>query len=160
MSGSTGRGGCKKKKCRFFHPKICSAVSDTGSCVKRDCSNFHPSSSKMKGSDSRNSARAPQNLNANQKERKQNKKQNNNNRDRDSTDFLELRNLVTGMAAKLESLERKMEQRGQACQQVTQQPPSAHPTMIYPAPTPPAMMSLGVPRLHHPHFPYTHQSYF
>ena len=156
--GSTGRRGCKRQNCRYFHPKVCSALSDTGTCVKRNCPNFHPRSSRKKRSESRNNVRVSQDSNANKKDRKKNETKSSNS-NRDSTDFLELRNLVVGMAAKLESLEKKVEQRGQACQPVTQPTQSAPPTMIYPAPTPPGMMSLGMPRLH-PHFPYTHQSYY
>ena len=156
ISGATGRKGCKKgDNCSFFHPEICCHVSDTGTCVKRDCTNFHPRLSRKKDKNSPN--HAPREPRAKQRTKKQNV--NTNLRDRDSTDFLELRNLVTGMAAKLESLEKKMEQREQAYPPVAL--PSQHPpqSMIYPATAHPQVMSLGVPRLHQPHFPYSHQSY-
>ena len=152
ISGSIGRKGCKKgKNCAFFHPEICRAVSDSGSCAKRDCTKFHPRSSKKKEKNN------PTNNVPRKSDNKQkNKKQNTNHanlRDCSSTDFLELRNLVTGMAAKLELLEKKMEQRAQPSQHA---PPA---TMIHPASAHPSMMSLGVHRLHQPHFPYSLPSY-
>ena len=152
VSGSTGRKGCKKgKNCAFFHPEICRAVSDSGSCTKKDCDNFHPRSSRKK--ENNNPTNNVQRKSDNKHKNKTQNANANNLRDRSSTDFLELRNLVSGMAAKLESLEKKMEQRAQLSQHA---PPT---TMIYPASAHPPMMSLGVPRLHQPHFPYHHQSF-
>jgi len=154
MSGSTGRKGCKKgKNCSFFHPEICNTLSSTGSCVKKGCSKFHPHSSRRKDDDNR--SRVPRKSDTNQKVKVKVGKDNSH-RNRDSTDFLELRNLVTGMAAKLESLEKKVDQSAQSYQPA-QHAPSP---MLYRALAPPAVMPLGVPRLHQPHFPYTHQSYY
>ena len=61
------------------------------------------------------------------------------------------------MAAKLEMLEKKMDQGTPACQ-LTMQP--APPTMIYPtAPIPPPMMPLGVSRIPNHPIPFSHHSY-
>ena len=75
-----------------------------------------------------------------------------------SSDFLELRSLVTGMAAKLEALEKKIDQSApsQSYQPLTQ--PVGQ--MIYPAATAPYMMNLGVPRLPHHQIPISHRSYY
>ena len=153
MSGSTGRKGCKKgSNCSFFHPEICRAVFDSGSCTKRDCRNFHPRSSRTKGRNNPSDTNRQKPETKVKKPEAKVKKQN-------SSDFLELRNLVTGMAAKLESLEKKMEQRVQAYPPVTLPPQHPPQSMIYPATAHPQVMPLGVPRLHQPHFPYSHQSY-
>ena len=81
------------------------------------------------------------------------------NSDANTSDFLELRNLVTGMAAKLEALEKKLDQGtpSQACQTVAQ-PMGA--SMIYPVQSAPPMMSLGVPRLPHHQIPFSPHSYY
>ena len=129
ISGSSGIRGCKKgENCAFFHPDICKVTVESGSCSKKDCKNFHPRVFRKKN----NSGPKYGSRNAAQKVVKQN---NDNTSNPSSNDFLELRNLVTGMAAKLEMLKKKMDQGTPACQP-TMQP--ASPTMIYPtAPIPP-----------------------
>ena len=152
ISGSTGRRGCKKgENCTFFHPDICKVTVESGSCSKKDGKNFHPRASRKKN----NSGPKNGSRNAAQKVVKQN---NGNTSNPSSSDFLELRNLVTGMAAKLEMLEKKMDQGTPACQP-TMQP--ALPTIIYPtAPIPPPMVPLGVSRIPHHPIPFSHHSYY
>ena len=155
ISGSTGRRGCKKgTNCAFFHPNICKTTLESGSCSKKDCAMFHPRLSRKKSSsgpkdDSRNTAQKVKHTDSNTS-------------NPSSSDFLELRNLVTGMAAKLEMLEKKMDQGASACQPAMQPTSAPHiPPMIYPtAPLPPHMMHLGVSRLPHHHTPFSHHSYF
>ena len=118
---------------------------------KKDCKIFHPRASRKKN----NSCPKNGSRNVAQKVVKHN---NDNTSNPSSIDFLELRNLVTGMAAKLEMLEKKMDQGTPACQPTIQPAP---PTMIYPtAPIPPPMMPLGVSRLPHHPIPFSHHSYY
>jgi len=158
MSGTTGRKGCKKgMNCPFFHPKICKTALDSGSCSKKDCSSFHPRSARKKNNNNDNNPNS-----APRKAKQKQKGANQNDSYSKSSNFLELRNLVTGMATKLEAMEKKMSQGAPACQPVTQPTSSlqALPTMMYPAPAPQPMMSLGVPRLPPHPMPYSHHSFY
>jgi hypothetical protein len=110
-------------------------------CLRRDCSKFHPRSTRKKNRDGSTSLTS-----ATRKMKPQSSKQNNDAAPK-SSDFLELRSLVTGMAAKLEALEKKIDQSApsQSHQPLTQ--PVGQ--MRYPVLTAPHMMNLGVPRLPH-----------
>lgn len=151
MSGFTGKNGCKKgSQCSFFHPDVCKTALEKGTCSKKDCKKFHPRSTRKKIKDSTESTSNTRN--SKQKAPKQNTTVS---PPSNTSDFLELRSLVTGMAAKLEVLERKIEQCAPS--------PACHPVsrtagqMIYPAHP---MMPLGVPRLpQHPNL-FSHPSYF
>ena len=132
--------GCQKGgNCSFFHSEICRTAVEKGSCLRRDCSKFHPRSTRKKktrdGTTKTKSAPG--------KVKQQSSKENTGAAPK-SSDFLGLRSLVTGMAAKLEALEKKIDQsaRSQSCQSLAQ--PVGQ--MIYPAPH---LMNLGVPRLPH-----------
>ena len=117
----------------------------------KDCKNFPPRASRKKN----NSGPKNGSRNAAQKVVKRN---NGNTSNPSSNDFLQLRNLVTGMAAKLEMLEKKMDHGTPACQPTMQPAP---PTMIYPTtPILPPMMPLGVSRLPHHPIPSSHHSYY
>ena len=112
MSGTTGRKGCKKgMNCPFFHPKICKTALDSGSCSKKDCSSFHPRSARKKNNNNDNNPNS-----APRKAKQKQKGANQNDSYSKSSNFLELRNLVTGMATKLEAMEKKMSQGAPACQ--------------------------------------------
>ena len=98
VSGFTGKKGCQKgKNCAFFHPDICKGALERGSCVKKDCSKFHPLSCRRNKEEYTRSMK--------QRPTKQNAPPSSN-----SKDFLELRNLITGMASKLAALEEKLDQ--------------------------------------------------
>ena len=161
-SGSSGRNGCKKgANCDFFHPDICQTTLTSGSCSKKNCPRFHPRASRKKSRPNKEPSTRTQ------KEGKpKNRTQNHSNptsSNPTSSDFLELRNLVTGMSAKLEMLEKKMDQGAPACQPATQPASALHAPsgMMYPmSPAYPPLMSLGVPRLpQHPN-PFSHHSYY
>ena len=148
-AGFTGKKGCKKgKSCSYFHPDICRSALEHGSCSRQECSKFHPRSTRKKT----NTRQKSKTNDTNQRVKKQSNTSNTG-----TSDFLELRNLVTGMAIKLEALEKKINQStpSQACPTVG--PPVGAP-MIYQPPH--AMMSLGVPRLPHNQIPFSHPSYF
>ena len=150
VSGSTGRKGCQKgENCAFFHPDICRTASEKGSCLKRDCSKFHPRSTRKKNREGSSKETRKIKPKPSQSSKK------NTDSSTSSNDFLELRSLVTGMAAKLEALEKKMDRSAPA-------PPLTQPLgqMIYPTPTVPQMMNLGVPRLPHHQLPFSHQSFY
>ena len=153
-SGFTGRSGCKEgKNCTFFHPDICRAALENGSCSKKDCLKFHPRSTRKSTKERPERGERPKSntLNTNQRYSKQNS-------DANTSDFLELRNLITGMAAKLEALEKKMDQGTPSPSQTVAQPMGA--SMIYPVQSAPPMMSLGVPRLPHHQIPFSPHSYY
>ena len=105
--GSSGRNGCKKgANCDFFHPDICQATLTSGSCSKKNCPRFHPRASRKKSAPKKEPSPRTQ-----KEEKPKNRSQNHSNpssSDPTPSDFLELRNLVTGMSAKLEMLEKKM----------------------------------------------------
>ena len=157
-SGFTGKRGCKEgKNCTFFHPDICRAALEHGLCSKKDCLKFHPRSTRKNTNDQRpGREERPKGTITNANQRSSNRSSNS---DANTSDFLELRNLVTGMAAKLEALEKKLDQGtpSQACQTVAQ-PMGA--SMIYPVQSAPPMMSLGVPRLPHHQIPFSPHSYY
>ena len=149
VSGFTGKKGCQKgKNCSFFHPDICKGALERGSCVKKDCSKFHPLSCRRKNKEESN-------RNKKQGPIKQNAPAPSN-----SNDFLELRDLVTGMAAKLAALEKRLDQSAPSA------PPQSVPQpagqMMYPSHPQSAhhMMSLGVPRVPQHQIPFSHRSYF
>ena len=151
MAGFTGKKGCKKgKNCPFFHPDICRSALQHGSCSKQDCSKFHPRSTKKRTS-SRHKG-VTRDTNQRRKKIKQRT-------DANTSDFLELRNLVTGMATKLEALEKKINQStpSQACRTVG---PPVGAQVIYQPPQASPLMSLGVPRLPHNQIPFSHPSYY
>ena len=151
LSGSSGKNGCQKgKDCAFFHPQICRTAVEKGSCLRRDCSKFHPRSTRKKNRDgpAKTATRKTK-----QKSLKQETDAASN-----SSDFLELRSLVTGMAAKLEALEKKIDQ--SAPSQSYQSLAQPVGQMIYPAPSAPHMMNLGVPRLPHHQIPISHRSFY
>ena len=148
VSGFTGQKGCKKgKDCAFFHPDVCKVALERGSCLNKDCSKFHPFSSRKKKKEEPNRDR-------NQRPGKQATSKSN--ASSSSSDFLELRDLVTGMAAKLAALEKKMDQ--SAPSSVCHPPAQSAGQMFYPSPA--AMMSLGVPRLPQHQTPFSLPSYF
>ena len=158
VAGSTGKRGCKKgKNCPFFHPDICKTALEHGSCQKQDCSKFHPWSTRKKTKSRPKSA--TRDTNQQTRTKKQEKKATNAN----SSDFLELRDLVAGMATKLEALETKIDQGTPSPAYPSVRPPvGAH--MMYQPPYAPYMMNHGAPRLPHhqiPHqAPYSHPSYY
>ena len=149
VSGFTGKKGCQKgKNCAFFHPDICKGALERGSCVKKDCSKFHPLSCRRNKEESTRSMK--------QRPTKQNAPPSSN-----SKDFLELRNLIRGMAAKLAALEEKLDQSAPSAP--PQPVPQPAGQMIYPSHPQSAhhhMMSLGVPRLPQHQIPLSHPSYF
>ncbi|KAL5269258.1 hypothetical protein ACHWQZ_G002914 [Mnemiopsis leidyi] len=150
LSGSSGKNGCQKgKNCTFFHPEICRTAVDKGSCLKKDCSKFHPRSARKKNRDGPTSAT--------QKVKSKSSKQNDDTVPK-SNDFLELRSLVSGMAAKLEALEKKLDQ--SAPSQLYQPRTQSVGQMIYPAPTASHMINLGVPRLPHHQLPFSQASFY
>ena len=156
ISGSTGRKGCKKgTNCAFFHPDICKVALDKGLCTKKDCVKFHPRSTRKKKNES-HQPNAP--IKVKEKAAKQIVDVNSK-----SSDFLELRNLVAGMATKLEALEKRMSQGTLACHPTTQPISvplqSSAPTM-FSAPAPHSLMPLGVQRLPTHPMTYPHHSFY
>ena len=152
LSGSSGKNGCQKGgNCSFSHPEICKPAVEKGSCLRRDCSKFHPRSTRKK-----NREGATKTKPTTGKAKQQSSKQNTGAAPK-SSDFLELRSLVTGMAAKLEALEKKIDQ--SAPSQSYQSLAQPVGQMIYPAPPAPHMMNLGVPRLPHHQIPISHHSF-
>jgi len=152
ISGLKGKNGCKKGSgCHFFHPEICKVALDNGSCPKRDCVKFHPRSTRIKKSESSRPNNAP-------RQAKQKATRRNGDTNSESSDFLELRNLVVGMATKLDVLEKKMSQSTPACQPISA-PQTSAPAM-FSAPAPPPLMPLGVHRLPHHPMTYPHHSFY
>lgn len=159
VSGSTGKSGCKKgKECSYFHPAICKTVLSSGSCSTKDCAQFHPRSARKKPP-SRDSDKAKSVPRNNSKRNQNSATANQKSSDSKSNDFLELRNLVTGMATKLEALEKRMSEGVPACLPAAQPISQAPPAQMYPAPTHPHMLPLGMQRIPHP-MSYSHLSYY
>lgn len=160
ISGLKGRKGCKKgSNCSFFHPEICKVALDSGLCSKRDCGEFHPRSNRKKKNESHQEKNAPQKI---KKKVKQKTAQLNSNDNSKSGDFLELRNLIAGMATKLETLEKKMSQSTPACHPATQPmtiPQTTAPAM-FATPVPQSLMPLGVHRLPPHPMTYSHHSFY
>ena len=151
LSGSSGKNGCQKGgNCSFFHPEICRTAVEKGSCLRRDCSKFHPRSTRKK----KNRDGTTKTKSAPGKAKQQSSKKNTGAAP-ESSDFLELRSLVTCMAAKLEALEKKIDQ--SAPSQSYQSLAQPVGQMIYPAPH---LMNLGVPRLPHHQIPISHRSFY
>ena len=138
---STGFTGCSKgSSCRFYHPEICKVALESGSCLKRDCRKFHPRSIKRKGTNEERGNNVPRNSEQQPPEQRN---------ESNSKDFLELRDLVTSVVAKLEALEKKVD--------VPPPVPSLQPgvaPMLYPATHVPHMMNLGLPRVPHQQLPH------
>ena len=150
ISGFTGKKGCQKgKNCDFFHPDICKGALERGSCVKKDCSKFHPVSCRRNKESTRDKKQRPNKRNSSAPS--------------SSKDFLELRDLVTGMATKLAALEKKLDQSApSAPPALPQSVPQPAGQMFYPSHPQSAhpMMSLGVHRLPQHQIPFSHPSYF
>ena len=155
ISGSTGKRGCKKgAKCAFFHPNICKTTLESGSCSETNCTMFHPRAPGKKSSSG--------SYNSSHHMAQMAKQTDTDTTSTSSSDCVELRNLVTEMAGKLEMLEKKMEQGAPECQPALQQASDPHiPPIIYPtASLPPHMMHLGVSMLPYYPTPFSQPTYY
>ena len=145
----SGNKGCSLgNKCDFFHPNVCP-------CKNATCKSFHPTDSRTKKKDKK-------------------KKPNSTNTDTSSTqkvsnssDFLELRDLVLGLGTKFEQMDNKIETMKAELETVKrpaaplQYPPlQGHRGPSLPQPAQNQSLGYRGPLPPHLPFPYTHPSWY